>query len=256
MLGDMKWWLVAFGLFLVSGVGEVKAQLPAGVAMEMVMVGTAGAQDGQIVCGGGGGVRLCEADYDTNILGVVTNAPIAAMESDSIEGVMVVGSGQARVLVSGAGGNIEVGDLVTSSTRAGIGRKATGRGYVVGTALTAVAFSGSEEVRTVPVLLNVHIDAGTTDGRTNLISTLKTIQASPVLSPLDSLRYALAALMVLVAFLMGFMYFGRMARAGVEAMGRNPLAARQIQVNVIVNSVVTVTIIVAGLGIAYLILVV
>lgn len=242
-------------LVLLVGVSKAQAQLPAGVAHEMAVDGGS-VQSGSVVCGSGDGARLCDVAYDTNMLGVITDSPVAAFENEGIEGTMVVASGEIGVLVNGLGGNVRAGDLITSSSVRGEGMKANQRGYVLGVAQADMNFDEAEEVKLLPVILNIHIDAGTTNGRTNLISTLKSIQASPVLNPLDSLRYTLAAVMVLVAFLMGFVYFGRMARAGVEAMGRNPLAARQIQLNVIVNSLVTVGIIVGGLAIAYLILVV
>ena len=41
----------------------------------------------------------------------------------------------------------------------------------------------------------------------------------------------------------------------VEALGRNPLAKNVIQINILVNVVITILIILGGLGIAYLILV-
>lgn len=249
----MKYLVLALVLFINAS--KVQAQLPAGVAHEMAVDG-GNVQSGSVVCGSGDGARLCDVDYDTNMLGVITDTPVAAFENEGIDGTMVVASGEMGVLVNGRGGDVRAGDLITSSSVAGQGMKANQRGYVLGVAQADVNFDGVDDVRLIPVMLNIHIDAGTTDGRTNLISTLKSIQASPVLNPLDSLRYTLAAVMVLVAFLMGFVYFGRMARAGVEAMGRNPLAARQIQLNVIINSLVTVGIIVGGLAIAYLILVV
>jgi hypothetical protein len=237
-------------------VGQVRAQGPAGIAIEMEVIDGAGAESGSILCNGEEGLGLCADSYATSMFGVLTNAPVAAMESELIAGQMVVTSGEMSVLVSGEGGDIEVGDMITSSRVAGVGQKARERGYVLGTALEAVSFVSADEVRLVSTLLNIHVDAGVADGRSNLVSALKIAGESPVLNPLDTFRYFLAAVMVMIAFLMGFTYFGRMARAGVEAMGRNPLAARQIQLNIIVNSIVTVAIIGGGLAISYLILIV
>jgi F0F1-type ATP synthase membrane subunit c/vacuolar-type H+-ATPase subunit K len=60
---------------------------------------------------------------------------------------------------------------------------------------------------------------------------------------------------MVVAFTLGLVYFGRIARAGVEAMGRNPMAKRMIQLSVLLHVVLTIIIVLTGLGIAYLILI-
>jgi F0F1-type ATP synthase membrane subunit c/vacuolar-type H+-ATPase subunit K len=77
----------------------------------------------------------------------------------------------------------------------------------------------------------------------------------PLLEPIESLRYLLAIAMVLIAFTLGMIYFGRSSRAGIEAIGRNPLAKKVIQLTVFMNIILTVVIVLVGLGIAYLILV-
>jgi F0F1-type ATP synthase membrane subunit c/vacuolar-type H+-ATPase subunit K len=53
---------------------------------------------------------------------------------------------------------------------------------------------------------------------------------------------------------LGFVFFGRVVARGVEAMGRNPLAGSLIAVSVVFNLILTVVIMLVGLGIAYLIL--
>jgi F0F1-type ATP synthase membrane subunit c/vacuolar-type H+-ATPase subunit K len=50
-------------------------------------------------------------------------------------------------------------------------------------------------------------------------------------------------------------YFGKASRAGIEAVGRNPLAKRVIQLTVVMNIVLTIVIVLVGLAIAYLILI-
>jgi F0F1-type ATP synthase membrane subunit c/vacuolar-type H+-ATPase subunit K len=72
---------------------------------------------------------------------------------------------------------------------------------------------------------------------------------------LASLRYLLAFLIAIIAFVLGFIYFGRVVRVGIEAIGRNPLARRMIQITMLFNILITIVIVLAGLLIAYLILV-
>jgi hypothetical protein len=73
---------------------------------------------------------------------------------------------------------------------------------------------------------------------------------------LASLRYLLAIIVAVMAFGLGFVYFGRVAKGGVEALGRNPLAGRAIQLSVLMNLILTVAIMVGGLVLAYIILII
>jgi F0F1-type ATP synthase membrane subunit c/vacuolar-type H+-ATPase subunit K len=61
--------------------------------------------------------------------------------------------------------------------------------------------------------------------------------------------------MVIISFTLGMIYFGRASRTGIEAVGRNPLAKRVIQLTIFLNIVLTIVIVMVGLAIAYLILI-
>ncbi len=89
----------------------------------------------------------------------------------------------------------------------------------------------------------------------NLLSNFKSAASSPFLSPLTSLRYLLAVVVTATAFGLGFLYFGRIAAHGVEALGRNPLASKIIIAGIVFNAVMTAVIVVGGLFLAYLILI-
>jgi hypothetical protein len=77
-----------------------------------------------------------------------------------------------------------------------------------------------------------------------------------VVAPLESLRYLLAFIIAIVSFGLGFLYFGRVIKTGVEAIGRNPLASRTIQATIFVNIVITIVIVGTGLALAALILII
>lgn len=106
------------------------------------------------------------------------------------------------------------------------------------------------------ILVNLQIGYGTAQKnlRGNLLELLRVGIDAPFITPLLSLRYILAALVVVISFVFGFLFFGRVARTGVEAMGRNPLAIRSIAVGVVVNFLLTLSIMLIGLAVAYLIL--
>lgn len=211
--------------------------------------------DGSIISATDKGYVLSRKEYDSGIYGVISKTPGVAFE-DSSEGTsrFVIYSGQSLVLVSTANGNIKINDQITSSTTPGVGVKATTNGYVLGTALENYA-----EKTNGRILINVapHFNgsAGTTV-RNNLFDVLKNARDSAYLSPIEALRYVIAAIIALISFVLGFMYFGRVAQRGVEAVGRNPLAGKFIEFSVILNILLTVLIIMVGLGIAYLILVI
>jgi hypothetical protein len=215
------------------------------------------AEDGSLVCTGEDGFKLCDRPYDTSMYGVITDNPVAAFESLEIEeGRYVVSSGKVMVRVSNGNGDITTGDYITSSDVPGIAYKATQNGYVLGTALEDfVPANTGDGTGTVEAILSIHLHSGISNARSNLIEYLRAGVEAPLFEPLASLRYVLAALLVLLAFTLGFVYFGRMAKAGVEAIGRNPLASRMIQLQVVLNVIVLILVVVAGLFAAYLVLI-
>ena len=224
-----------------------------GVALSVTV--TDDVQEGDLICRVEGGFGLCTSEYNTEIAGVVTENPASSFEVEDDEVVLVMPNGSAQVRVSSANGNIEVGDLVTSSSNAGVAMLATRNGYVVGTALESYSSENTEETGSILVALNIHPAAGIASARTDLIQVLRDGLSIPLFEPLSALRYILAALIILVSFVLGFVYFGRVASSGVEAMGRNPLAARTIQASVILHILITIVIVLSGLVLAYLILI-
>ena len=210
---------------------------------------------GDIVCRKENNFRRCDSEYDTEIYGVITTSPSTAFEVNEEDIVLVMSSGVTQVRVSAAAGEINEGDLITSSNQPGVGTKAVRNGYVLGTALESFNPGNDTDTAEILVAINIHPAAGLASARTNLIQVLREGLSVPLFEPLAALRYILAALIVLLAFALGFIYFGRVASSGVEAMGRNPLAARLIRTTVLLHIFITIVIVLVGLGLAYLILI-
>jgi F0F1-type ATP synthase membrane subunit c/vacuolar-type H+-ATPase subunit K len=230
--------------------GVVVAQEPGtGVAIPVPI--SEETQAGDVICSGNEGYRRCNFDYDTGIFGVVTEAPAVSLSADVDGQPLVLSVGNVPVRVSNRNGAIAIGDMVTSSTEPGVAQRADRAGYVLGTALEAY---DSDVVNTIYVSLNIHPSNAFTDERSNLLETLRQGLVAPLLTPLAALRYILAAAVIIASFVMGFIYFGRVAKSGVEAIGRNPTASRKIQASVLVNIILTLGICLIGFGIAYLIL--
>lgn len=207
--------------------------------------------DGQVLCNQDKVIKPCTVTYSTDIVGVYVQDPAVLLENQSIpEAKPVQASGKAFVQASVANGTIKTGDYLTTSTKPGLVEKATKSGYVVGIALEDLQNNGK-------LLISVDIKPVIISGdqKVNLLDTAKQALLAPYLSPLSSLRYLLAAIAAATAFILGFIYFGRVARSGVEAIGRNPLAGRAIQFSVILNLLLTLVIMATGLVVAYLILV-
>src|SRR3989344_4667108 len=168
---------------------------------------------------------------------------------------LVLTTGIATVRVNTIGGNIEEGDFISSSETPGVGQKARKNGYVLGIAMQGYSADNPGDIGNIQVTLNIHPASGLTGPGSNLLQFIRRGLAVPLFEPLESLRYILTVLMVLISFTLGMIYFGRSSRAGIEAVGRNPLAKRVIQLTVFMNIVLTIVIVLVGLAIAYLILI-
>lgn len=212
-------------------------------------------KDGDIIAFTNKGYFQSKVAYDPSIIGVVTSNPAVSL---SIQGsgknsYPVSSAGNVEVNVSNTNGNIKKGDLITTSSIPGVGIKADKTGYVIGTALSD--FVGEKnEVGQINVALNLHYAYS----GSKTISSLKDILNLSLLATYESpsavFKYVVAGIVIVLSALLGFLSFGRTANTGVEALGRNPLAGKMIQLGIIINVVVTVAIIGAGLLIAVFII--
>ena len=231
--------VVFVNLFLIFSQSTIGAQTQSLTGLGIsVSVNNQNALNGDIICSDAKGYGLCQNEYDSSIYGVIDDNPTTAIEVGNLQNShLVLSRGEINVRVTSVNGNIKTGDFVTSSKTSGVGELATKTGYVIGTALSAYSSNDKTAVGTIKVSINIHPRtdiAGTTRG--NLIDLLRNGLAGLGVSPLSALRYILASIMVLISFGIGFIYFGRIAITGVEAIGRNPLAGIRIQTSVISNS--------------------
>lgn len=213
-------------------------------------------EDGDVVCSYSEGIQKCKNLHDSAMFGVVSLTSSVIVEDKELENAKpIIKDGIAKVKVSTINGEIKEGDFLTSSSKSGTAQKATKNGYVLGNALEGYSSQDQNSVNLILVNINIHPSSSIAGPRTNLIQYIREGIAVPLFEPLESLRYLLAALVVLVAFTLGLVYFGRIAKAGIEAVGRNPLARQMIQVSVVLHIVLTIVIVLVGLAIAYLILI-
>jgi len=213
-------------------------------------------KDGSIIVSTPKGYGLSTLVYDSNIYGVYTESPAIFLQNTSDpQAKPVTTSGKVSVLVSSINGNIKKNDFITTSTIPGVGEKATRNGMVLGTALQDYSNSDQKATGKIMVAVNPHLNGAFKSNGTNVLEVLKNASDPTLLTQLASLRYIIAAGIVLISFGIGFIYFGRIASSGVEALGRNPLASRIIQLNLVLNLILMIIIVAVGLGIGYMILV-
>lgn len=242
------------GLILTTAVANAQVS-SSGIAITAEVTGD-NINDGDIVCKRDEGFKLCDAEYHTEIFGVIVNNPAASFEEEEKDNnYLVISTGKAAVRVSSQNGNIKKGDLITTSYRQGVGVLAQKNGYVLGSSLEDYSSDNPDSIGTVMVALNIHPAAGLSGAKSNLITALREGMSAPIFEPLDSLRYLLAALILLLSFVLGFAYFGRVSKTGIEAIGRNPLASKMIQLSIIMHIMITIVIILVGFGMAYIILI-
>ncbi len=208
--------------------------------------------DGYIICSGSAGYVLCNKEYDQSIYGVVSLHPSVSLGVTAVDNEKyIISKGNALVHVSTKNGTVKEGDLITTSTDPGVGMKAAKNGYVLGTALESL----EQGEANIYVSINIHPSASFAESRSNLTELLKMGTSSFLLTPISAFRYLLAAIVVVISFVMGFVYSGRLAKTGVEAVARNPLAQKKIEFTVLLHILITIVIFLMGIGIAYLILV-
>lgn len=241
-------------LLFFIGLSSVSVAAISGVAIEVPVTG---AVDGAMVCTAAGGYGLCERPYDPSMFGVINLEPAVSLNSNNSGAVVpVVSSGNARVMVSGINGPIKKGDFITSSMVKGVGMKAKKSGYILGVALEDFTGQSQSDEGWVLVSLGVKPAVMSVGATTNLVQMMREGVDAAFLSPLSALRYVIAGLIAAVSVITGLWFFGRVARGGIEAIGRNPLAGKMIQFSVMMNVVLTLAIMGAGIVVAYIILVI
>ena len=212
--------------------------------------------DGSILSNAQKGAILSVVPYDPQVLGIVSRdaAILISTGNSGSNSLPVISDGTVYVLVSTQQGSIAKGDFLTTSTIPGVAVKAVDSGYVLGTALESYSNSNPKQTELMAVDLNLHYFNTKPTLLGSLSDILKFAFLPTANSPTAIFKYTVAALVVLASLILAFMTFGRTAAKGVEALGRNPAASRIIHLGIILNVVIVVVIVLAGLTVAFMIL--
>ena len=189
---------------------------------------------------------VSSSTYDTNLVGVVSDTP-AIVFGLSTDRKAVVTSGSAFVKVNNQNGPIKKGDYITSSDASGVGMKANKTGYVLGIALEDFSPADPAEIGKIRVLIKLGFYYPGSLFNKDTAELLNQLFSSSLDNPLLYIRYILVALFIFTAFILALIYYGRVAKSSVEAIGRNPLAARTIETGTLVNVIVIFMLIVGAI---------
>lgn len=213
-------------------------------------------QNGSIVSSAENGYKLSDIPYDSVMAGVIVENPAVSINTIGADNTYpIVSSGQALVRVTTSNGEIKVGDPITSSDTPGVGQKATNPGYVIGTAQEGYSSTDPQTVGSILVTLNTKYAYPNPNNRPSIWDVFNITAQASYQQPSVFIKYAIAAVVIIISFAVGFLSFGRIASNGIAALGRNPLASRTIQVGIVFNVLITLAIIFAGLALAYLIII-
>lgn len=198
-------------------------------------------QEGDIISFTDGAYHLSREAMDEYMIGVIGGSPaVSVVNAEGQEGVNVIFGGEAMVRVSTINGEIHAGDFISSSLIPGIGAKAQGYGPTLGIALADYREANPRKIEKIPVAINIIV---------------RTPLAYFAAHPIETLKYLMAFLIGSSSIIAGFIYFGKVARSGMEALGRNPLSAHLIELDIILNLALTLGIMIAGSVIAYAIII-
>ena len=250
--------LSAIGLFcllvgMLAGpvVAQEKENISLGIA-NSVPIEDKDVKNGDIIASTEKGYFLSRVPYDPLVIGVVSTKPAVSLnlETENKSAYPIVTTGNVKVNVSSINGDIKEGDFISSSSIPG----ARQTGYVIGRALESYASKDKKAVGSINIALNLHYSYSSEKTGESLKDILNLSVLATYESPSAVFKYVVAGIVILISFVLGIVSFGRVANTGVEALGRNPLAGKMIQLGIVMNVLITISIIAAGFGIAFLII--
>ena len=205
------------------------------------------AKSGDIISITKEGLVRSTAAYDVAIFGVVVGSPVISIEPRSDATSAVASTGVAQVKVSTKGGNIEIGDFITTSDEAGVGQKATTSGYVLGKALEN--YDKGDGTGTIPVEINIaYVDIPISAGASGIKGLLAMLSEPENFR--NFVRYLVAFLIGAATFIGAVYAFVKFLTNGITALGRNPMAKKTIISSMVLSGFVIVVLAIGGFGVA------
>ena len=248
--------VICIGLILLISPLFAKAQqFSTGIARYANVEGGK-AQEGDIISTTAKGFGLAKSPYDPKVQGIIIDNPAIYFRGSSDEGkkYTYVNDGDVFVRVNSSNGPIVRGDVLSTSTTPGVAMKATQSGYIIGTAQEDYKNPDKAAIGKIRMSFGVRYVATRSNLGTSIFDIFNLSALATYEQPLTVFKYVLAGIVAIISLSFGFLYFGRIASMGIEALGRNPLASRMIQLGIFLNVLLTAMIIGGGIFISILIL--
>jgi hypothetical protein len=218
------------------------------------------AVDGDVMCfdhEGKGQLNRCAFESDDRIFGILTDKPQVVLRGGASQKPLTR-QGNVMVNVSTINGNIDASDYVTSSEIAGKAEKATQvSGWVIGRALKPFSTNDgtksthkNKQISTGQIPIALSIGPAEILPKGNILDKMGFLLLKNVQAPGGAtifLRYIIAGLVTILVTAFAFTNFGHNITKGVESVGRNPLASRNIQFIVLVNVVLIAMVTIGGI---------
>jgi len=219
----------------------------------------------------GRSVEKSSVNAVSKMVGVVTQGAVLEVSDGNGRELQVATGGRAQVLVSDINGAIKAGDKITTSPINGVGMKTMTSGYIVGTAManfsaaesitsqTVLSKDGKKQavkVGLLPVQVGVVYYDSEADTSSILPSFLLKFVNAVAGKEVSILRISIAMVVLLIGTLSIGLILVSAVRSSIVSIGRNPLAARAVHRGLFQVLLITLGILVAMLGIIYIILIV
>lgn len=222
---------------------------------QMLPISDKNVVNGSIVSLTPSGYRLSRKQYDPLSFGVVTTHPAISLQlPNNGDTYPVVATGDTLVQVSTINGDIKKDDPITTSQIAGVGMRASQTGYIIGVSLDNFSSANSKVIKLISVRLNFHYNLTQSSIKTGFFDVLNASTFATYQEPIKAFQYVVSAVVVILSFIMSFFLFARTANKGIEALGRNPLASKMIQVGIFLNVSIAISIVAAGIIVAFIVL--
>ena len=233
---------------IVAGLLAVSALLPglalaAGAISQAFSTGGTAVTAGMLVSyapTGSNAVRPATTGSNSGLVGVITQAPLVQLSSNSSQTAQVAVAGLTNVLVSNINGPIQIGDKIAPSPIPGVGMKALTAGEIIGAAeepLTSVKTvsqtvtdlngkSSQVNIGLVPVAMHIEYYTGPVNGTvsTYVPQFLQDIANAFTGRSVSPWRVLGSSLALLLGFAMVSIMLTTGIRSGIISIGRNPLA--------------------------------
>lgn len=221
-------------------------------------------ENGDIISFHGNQYEKSSRRFDQNVVGVVSeNSAVELRPNAGADGYYpVVATGVVFAKVSTLTGPIASGDLLVTSEIPGVAIKLIeGEGAnPMGIAQQSYEEADPAKIGLIQVQLFRKASSYTDTNPyqenilTAILGKLSIENLQRYETPSQLLRVFLAAVIIILSFILGFVTFRKIAGHGVEALGRNPMAGRMIFLHLVLDVLFTAFIILVGILLGYFIL--